>query len=93
MGVSFSLILECKEPLRYDKKAKVTELAKPYNFIDMSDVLNAIDYDNDDFEGQIKQLAENKKHWISPKQAGNNFQQFNDGDGDKDAFLEGFESD
>lgn len=76
-----------------DKKAKVTELAKQYNFIDTSDVLNAVDYDNEDFEGQIKQLAETKKHWISPKQAGGNFQEFNDNKGGTDAFLEGFESD
>lgn len=76
-----------------DKKAKVTELAKKFNFIDTSDVLNAIDYDNEDFEGQIKTLAETKKHWISPKQAGGNFQEFNDDKGGTDAFLEGFESD
>lgn len=75
-----------------DKKAKVTELAKKYNFIDVSDVLGAVDYENDDFEGQLKSLADSKKHWIAPKNAGGNFQQFqDDSEGNNDAFLEGFE--
>ena len=56
-----------------EKKSKVRELAKPYNFFDVSDVVNAIDYTNDDFEGQIKAIAENKKHWIKPTNLGGSF--------------------
>ena len=56
-----------------EKKTKVRELAKPYNFFDVSDVVNAIDYTNDDFEGQIKAIAENKKHWIKPTNLGGSF--------------------
>ena len=56
-----------------EKKAKVRELAKPYNFFDVSDVVNAIDYTNDDFEGQIKAIAENKKHWIKSTNLGGSF--------------------
>lgn len=46
------------------KKQKVRDLAKPYNFIDISDVLGVVDYSNDDIEGQLKTIAETKKHWI-----------------------------
>lgn len=51
-----------------DKKAKVLEAAKPYNFIDVNDVLAVIDLNNDDIEGQLKAIAESKKHWIKPKE-------------------------
>lgn len=51
-----------------DKKAKVLEAAKPYNFIDVNDVLAIIDLNNDDIEGQLKAIAESKKHWIKPKE-------------------------
>ena len=74
-----------------EKKAKVQELAKAYNFVDVNDVLNVIDYDNTDFEGQIKTIAETKKHWIEQKNPGNGFRNFNDG-GEKDAFLDGFDN-
>ena len=75
-----------------DKKAKVRELANGYNFIDVSDVLNAVDYSNDDLEGQVKSLAENKKHWIAPKNVGNNFQSFQDGKKEEDDFIKGFDN-
>ena len=51
-----------------DKRAKVLEAAKPYNFIDVNDVLGVIDLNNDDIEGQLKAIAESKKHWIKPKE-------------------------
>lgn len=66
-----------------EKKAKVRELAKPYNFFDVSDVVNVIDYTNDDLEGQIKVIAENKKHWIKPTNLGGSFAG-GKGDGMKD---------
>lgn len=62
-----------------DKKAKVSELAKKYNFIDVSDVLNVIDYTNEDIEGQLKSLAESKKHWIKPQNLGSSFSGANAG--------------
>ena len=74
-----------------DKKAKVRELANSYNFIDVSDVLNAVDYANEDLEGQVKSLAENKKHWIAPKNAGSNFQTFQDDKKEDDAFVKAFD--
>ena len=74
-----------------DKKAKVRELANGYNFIDVSDVLNAVDYENEDLEGQVKSLAENKKHWIAPKNVGNNFQSFQDDKKEEDDFVKGFD--
>lgn len=56
------------------KKQKVRDLAKPYNFIDISDVLGVVDYSNDDIEGQLKAIAESKKHWIkSNVNLGNSF--------------------
>lgn len=56
-----------------DKKAKVSELAKKYNFIDVSDVLNVIDYTNEDIEGQLKAIAESKKHWVKASNLGGSF--------------------
>lgn len=56
-----------------DKKAKVLEAAKPYNFIDVNDVLGVIDFNNEDIEGQIKAIAESKKHWIKPTNQGGAF--------------------
>lgn len=56
-----------------DKKQKVLELAKPYNFIDVNDVLSVIDLNNDDIEGQLKQIAQNKKHWIKQNNLGGSF--------------------
>lgn len=47
------------------KKQKVRDLAKPYNFVDVNDVLAVIDYSNEDIEGQVKNIAETKKHWIN----------------------------
>lgn len=51
-----------------DKKAKILEAAKPYNFIDVNDVLNVFDFSNEDIDGQLKAIAESKKHWIKPKE-------------------------
>lgn len=51
-----------------DKKAKIAEAAKAYNFIDVNDVLNVFDYSNEDIEGQLKAIAESKKHWIKSKE-------------------------
>lgn len=51
-----------------DKKARILEAAKTYNFIDVNDVLNVFDFSNDDIEGQLKAIAESKKHWIKPKE-------------------------
>lgn len=56
-----------------EKKQKVRELAKPYNFIDISDVLGVIDYSNEDIEGQLKNIAETKKHWVSSTNLGGSF--------------------
>ena len=56
-----------------DKKAKVREIAKPYNFFDVADVVSVIDYTNDDLEGQVKAIAESKKHWIKPTNLGGSF--------------------
>jgi len=56
-----------------DKKQKVLELAKPYNFIDVNDVLSVIDLNNDDIEGQLKQIAQNKKHWVKQNNLGGSF--------------------
>lgn len=55
------------------KKQKVIELAKPYNFIDVNDVLAVIDYTNDDIDAQLKNIAEIKKHWITPTNLGGAF--------------------
>ena len=62
-----------------DKKTKVLEAAKPYNFIDVNDVLGVIDFTNDDIEGQVKAIAETKKHWI--KQTTNQGGAFNGNQG------------
>ena len=51
-----------------EKKAKILEAAKAYNFIDVNDVLNVFDFNNEDIDGQLKAIAENKKHWIKPKE-------------------------
>ena len=56
-----------------DKKAKVREIAKGYNFFDVSDVVSVIDYTNDNLEGQVKAIAENKRHWIKPTSMGGSF--------------------
>lgn len=56
-----------------DKKQKVRELANSYNFIDVNDVLGVIDYSNEDIEGQLKTIAEVKKHWIKPTHQGGSF--------------------
>lgn len=56
-----------------EKKQKVRDLAKPYNFIDIGDVLAVIDYSNDDIEGQLKHIAETKKHWITQTNLGGAF--------------------
>ena len=56
-----------------DKRARVTEIAKKYNFIDVNDVLGVIDYNNDDFDSQVKTIAESKKHWIQSTNLGGSF--------------------
>lgn len=38
------------------KKSQVAELAKKYNFIDVNDVLNVIDFNNDNFDEQLKSI-------------------------------------
>ena len=55
------------------KKDKVREAAKRFNFIDVNDVLGVIDYSNDDIEGQLKSIAESKKHWLKPQNMGGSF--------------------
>lgn len=67
------------------KKQKVIELAKPYNFIDVNDVLAVIDYTNDDIDAQLKNIAETKKHWITSTNLGG---AFNGGNGGAIADLE-----
>lgn len=52
------------------KKAKVANLAKSFNFVDVEDVIKAIDFDNDDYETQIKNIAEKKPHWINKPKVG-----------------------
>lgn len=47
------------------KKQAIREAAKAYNFIDVNDVLGVFDYTNDDIDGQLKQIAETKKHWVN----------------------------
>lgn len=76
-----------------DKRAKVTEIAKKYNFIDISDVLGVIDYNNDDFDNQVKSLAESKKHWIQQADLGKSFTGAKQtGEFDKnDPFIKGFD--
>ena len=76
-----------------DKKAQVTELAKKYNFIDVSDVLGVIDYNNADFDNQLKTLAESKKHWIQQTDLGKSFTGAKQsGEFDKnDPFVKGFD--
>ena len=56
-----------------DKKAQVAELAKKYNFIDVNDVLGVIDYNNANFDEQLKIIAENKKHWVKSSNLGGSF--------------------
>jgi hypothetical protein len=56
-----------------DKKAQVTELAKKYNFIDVNDVLGVIDYNNENFDEQLKTIAESKKHWVRSVNLGGSF--------------------
>lgn len=48
-----------------EKRQKVINAAKPYNFVDINDVLGVIDYSNEDIDGQIKHIAETKKHWLA----------------------------
>lgn len=55
------------------KKAKVAELAKKANFIDVSDVEAAIDFSKDNFEEQIKAIAELKPHWVQKVDTGSSF--------------------
>lgn len=76
-----------------DKKAQVTELAKKYNFIDVGDVLGVIDYNNADFDSQLKTLAESKRHWIQQPDLGKSFTGAKQsGEFDKnDPFIKGFD--
>lgn len=76
-----------------DKRAKVTELAKKYNFIDVGDVLGVIDYENADFDNQLKALAESKKHWVQQHDLGKSFTGAKQGgEFDKnDPFVKGFD--
>lgn len=77
-----------------EKKAQVSELAKKYNFIDVSDVLGVIDYDNANFDEQLKALAESKKHWVQSADYGKSFAgaKQNGGKKENDPFLQGFDS-
>lgn len=63
------------------KKDKVREVAKQYNFVDINDVLGVIDYSNDDIEGQVKGIAETKKHWLKQTSLGGSFAGGNGGNG------------
>ena len=76
-----------------EKRAKVLELAKPYNFIDVNDVLNVIDFNKDDFGEQIKTIAESKKHWVQQANLGGSFSGLKENKGfDKDdPFIKGFD--
>lgn len=56
-----------------NKKSQVSELAKKYNFIDVNDVLGVIDYNNENFDEQLKTIAENKKHWVKSVNLGGSF--------------------
>lgn len=56
-----------------NKKSQVSELAKKYNFIDVNDVLGVIDYNNENFDEQLKTIAENKKHWVRSVNLGGSF--------------------
>jgi hypothetical protein len=51
----------------------VSELAKKYNFIDVNDVLGVIDYNNENFDEQLKTIAESKKHWVRSVNLGGSF--------------------
>ena len=77
-----------------DKRAKVTEIAKQYKFIDVNDVLGVIDYNNDDFDGQVKTLAESKKHWIQQPDLGKSFTGVKQGGefAKDDPFIKGFDT-
>lgn len=66
-----------------DKKQKIREAAKNYNFVDVNDVLTVIDYSNDDIDGQVKAIAEAKPHWIAAtKNQGSSFASFQSGAND-----------
>jgi hypothetical protein len=56
-----------------NKKSQVSELAKKYNFIDVNDVLGVIDYNNENFDEQLKTIAESKKHWVRSVNLGGSF--------------------
>lgn len=55
------------------KKSQVAELAKKYNFIDVNDVLTVIDFNSDNFDEQLKNIAETKKHWVKSANLGGSF--------------------
>ena len=76
-----------------NKKSQVTELAKKYNFIDVNDVLGVIDYNNDNFDEQLKGIAESKKHWVQTQDLGKSFSGLKQsGEFDKnDPFVQGFD--
>jgi len=56
-----------------EKQIGAEKIAQGYNFIDVEDVLAKVDWNNEDIEGQIKNIAETKKHWIKPISAGNSY--------------------
>jgi len=72
-----------------EKKQKVINAAKPYNFVDINDVLAVIDYSSEDIDGQVKTIAETKKHWLNQTtNQGGSFSGFKDnGSGDLEAQL------
>lgn len=76
-----------------NKKSQVSELAKKYNFIDVNDVLGVIDYNNENFDEQLKTIAENKKHWVQQKDLGGSFSSLKKGgEFEKDdPFIKGFD--
>lgn len=77
-----------------EKKAKVRDLASSYNFIDVNDVLNVIDYNDEDYDKQLKAIAENKKHWVKSADLGKSFAGKKEGGefSKDDPFLKGFDS-
>ena len=77
-----------------EKKAKVRDLASSYNFIDVNDVLGVIDYNDEDYDKQLKTIAESKKHWVKSADLGKSFAGKKEGGefSKDDPFLKGFDS-
>jgi len=66
---------EKTEKANLTKRTQAEKIAAKYNFVDNDDVIAAIDKAgwSDDLEAQIKGIAETKKHWIKPVNAGGSY--------------------